>query len=639
MLLLRQYIEHKNPDNLRIHVWLNAIFWAGWITLLSQVPIPVPIPLLGANLGALYVVASAVYWLAIDIGVPLLVILWSLFVAALPIVPWGPGHGWFSGVILPIATFTIAGLTAFYAHIYYHEHAGYLNTSDKTADALETAHAVFWGPFYFWLFALLRAGYRPRFRAELDEAERRRILRIDGLAWNNWCGNVHCRPRIACVPLTLDDLSDIVRSASRDGRKLRLVGSGFNLSAMVATDDTLVFCERLHGVAVSSDRRTAWVECGTTNRQLNKALAAEGLQLPWNVVLENVMLGAVVTVGTHGSGKDTATMGDLVEAFDVIDANGNRRILSEKTIGTEGMTAARLAFGTFGVIARVQLRVEPACRVLQIDRRVTIEQALAELPHLVRNQDSVELFWFAFTDWIWIRTFERTEQPVTFNGHGLLFLARNFLDMMFLVGVISVASKCFPKRIPWILRQCASQLPFQKRVLPLTDALHYRRWLELKRTACVEVGFKMDERLANFNKAFEGTVRLVNEWGQKGHFPLDLTINVRFTGPSRALLSPAYGPGLTCFIEALFTQRSPEWKVFTSELYALWMSATPNALPHWAKEFEHVPGIDLVVRERLGSRLTRFLDTLQESGIDPNGMFVNELVRRVFFEPTRSELG
>jgi len=323
-------------------------------------------------------------------------------------------------------------------------------------------------------------------------------------------------------------------------------------------------------------------------------------------------------------------VGDLVMALDVIDANGDRRILSEETIGKDAMDAARAGFGMFGVIARVKLRIEPAYRVLQVDRRMKFSDALKEIPELVRNRDSVELFWFPYTDWIWVRTFDRTEEPLTFRSHGLGFLLKNFIEMLFLLGGISAVSKKFPSCLPWVVRSCASMLGFHERVVSLTDAVHYRRWIELKRTACVEVGFKIDESFSNFCRAFDGTRRLVDEWASKGHYPLDLTVNIRFVGPSRALLSPAYGPGLTCYIEALFTQRNMEWKAFTSELYLLWLSAHPSALPHWAKEFEHVPGIDVLAKERLDGRLSKFRAALEGTGVDPNRMFINGVVSRVF---------
>lgn len=50
-LVLRQWIEHRDPDNLRLPAIINPIGWLALTTLLSQVPLPVGVPLLGDNLG------------------------------------------------------------------------------------------------------------------------------------------------------------------------------------------------------------------------------------------------------------------------------------------------------------------------------------------------------------------------------------------------------------------------------------------------------------------------------------------------------------------------------------------------------------------------------------------------------------
>src|SRR5262245_2489173 len=122
-LVLRQYIEHKNPSNLRIHVWTNAVLWMSLSTLLSQIPAPITVPILGANIGAWWVIASAVYWISLDAGVSLLVLISTIAFAALPIVPWGPRDNRVMGVFLPITTVVSAGLVAMLSHIYHHEHA------------------------------------------------------------------------------------------------------------------------------------------------------------------------------------------------------------------------------------------------------------------------------------------------------------------------------------------------------------------------------------------------------------------------------------------------------------------------------------------------------------------------------------
>src|SRR5262245_11330891 len=121
--------------------------------------------------------------------------------------------------------------------------------------------------------------------------------------------------------------------------------------------------------------------------------------------------------------------------------------------------------------------------------------------------------------------------------------------------------------------------------------------------------------------------QLVDEWAARGRYPLNVAVNARFIGSSDALLSPAFGPGVTCYIEALSMEPTEGWTEFSAELAARWL-AIPGALPHWAKEFEHVPGIVGIARAQLGDRLERFLGALESAGTDPEGMFVNPLIDR-----------
>src|SRR5262245_55930154 len=89
--VLRQWIEHQNPANLRLHVWSNGAAWLGLTTALSQVPVPVAVPLLGPSVGAWFVALSVLYWAPADPLTAVLVGLMSIGWAHLPVTLWGPG--------------------------------------------------------------------------------------------------------------------------------------------------------------------------------------------------------------------------------------------------------------------------------------------------------------------------------------------------------------------------------------------------------------------------------------------------------------------------------------------------------------------------------------------------------------------
>lgn len=633
--VLRQYIEHKHPGNLYLHVWINSIGWLALATLASQVSTSIEIPLLGANLGAWFAILSALYWLPVD---PLLAggaLVWTALWALLPLAPWGPmsqgGHGWLGGVVAPLLTFTTTGLTALFAHVYYHEHCEFMKDEPRAKTVVETFHAVIWGIFHFWLEYLLSRGYRPALKTALDAAERQAILRRRGVPWQSWGETASAEPAVVCVPQSAADVQVAVKEAHGARRKVRVVGSGFTWPGFSATSDYLLFVERLDSVDVDLSDPTqpaAWVGAGATNRQINAVLARHQLTVPYNVVLETVRMAGVVSVGTHGSGRATATMSDLVLALEVVDSAGNLQILSQETVGEEGMRAARMGFGLFGVITRVRIAVVRQFAVLQTDSLCDEGDVLAKLAELVNRHDSVELYWLPYTDKVWLRTLDRSDRRPERLGLG--FLTSNFLQMLLFIGLIRKLVPRWPGVAVPMLRAGIHFLSFRPRVLLQAEAQHYRRWVELVKCRCVEVAFKVDEDLGAAQQAWLETRRLTQQQQHKRIFPLNVAVNMRFVGPSDALLSPAFGPGLTCYIEALAVQGTPAWPEFSSQLAQAWLQQ-PGALPHWAKEFDAIPGIAELTAERLGERLTRFRSALQAAGVDPAGQFANPLTQKLRF--------
>jgi hypothetical protein len=202
--------------------------------------------------------------------------------------------------------------------------------------------------------------------------------------------------------------------------------------------------------------------------------------------------------------------------------------------------------------------------------------------------------------------------------------------MLLFIGAIRRVASRWPWMAAPLMRLGVRCLSFRPRVLVQADAQHFRRWVELVKCRCVEVAFKVDPELERARQAWLATRRLVDERLRAGEYPVNLAVNMRFVGPSQALLSPAFGPGLTCYIEALAVQGTPAWPEFSRLLARAWLEQ-PGALPHWAKEFETVPEIERLTAERLGERLERFRAALAASGVDPHGRFANPLTLRLGF--------
>jgi FAD/FMN-containing dehydrogenase len=605
----------------RLRLLLRTAAWLAATTLLSRVPLPVPgAPAAVANLGACAAVLATLAWIRRDVASALLVGALTAAWASLPFAGWGP-----SGAVGgPIAALLLCWFGDWCVRAYFQTQATRPRPSDARAFWQGRAAQLALGAFGAWRSELLVRD------AARDAAAWAALRAVTGTRWRNWAEIVESRPAVASVPRTVDDLVVLVRESAAAGRRLRAVGGGFSWSGFCASDETLVHCGALDRVEVDlSDpaRPAVWAECGATNRAINDALRAHGLELPYNVVMETVRVGGITSMGTHGSGRHTATLGDLVEAFDVIDAAGRRRVLSEDTVGAEVMSAARLCFGLFGVIARVRLRAEPARPVLLRDQRVPLARALDRLEERLAVEESVELLWFPFSSGVWLHGYTRTDRPLP-RRPGLAKSASDLAQMFVLNGVHGTAARLVPQAVPWLLRAYSLAMPYGERVARRSEAIHYRQWLEVIRCTCVEVGFKVGDDFSRVRAAFDVARAIIDEFAARGEYPIDININIRFTGPSKALLSAAWGPGLTCYIEALAMGRPKGWEACSAALLRAWLQL-PGALPHWAKEFEHVPGVIPALRERLGERLTRFQNALRDSEIDPHGVFRNDLVQRL----------
>src|SRR2546426_808126 len=126
--------------------------------------------------------------------------------------------------------------------------------------------------------------------------------------------------------------------------------------------------------------------------------------VPLNVVLESVRFGGLIATGSHGSGWNSRTLSDLVSSIEIVTASGHLRTFEMGVDHDDILNAARLNLGLFGIIYRMTLTVQKTWNVRALDRRVPVEQVLENLQEWVLTHDSLDLFWWPFSDQFWVKS-------------------------------------------------------------------------------------------------------------------------------------------------------------------------------------------------------------------------------------------
>ncbi|MBE2195919.1 MAG: FAD-binding protein [Anaerolinea sp.] len=451
--------------------------------------------------------------------------------------------------------------------------------------------------------------------------------------WQNWGKTTECRPAYFFQPAHVDDLYRILAYAAEKRRKIRLVTSGHSWSALVPTDSILISMNHFDQVTMDlsdSAQPRVVIGVGATVRAVNDVLEKHGFALPLNVVLESVRFGGLIATGSHGSGWHNATLSDLVHAIDLISATGELHHFEQGIHSDEVMNAVRLNLGMFGIMLQVTLNIQKSWHVRAQDRRVPIPEVLNNLEELVCTHDNLDLFWWPFTDRMWVKSWQRTDAPITakprasaLDRWSAALTSRMYREALRLAHHV-------PTLTPLICRTMFLATPsVRDQVVQLVEAIHYRRSIEVATMGCVEVAFKINAGFANVKDAIQTVFERTKAYAARHHHPFNVTMNVRFIDHSQCLLSPAYGEGHTCYIEILSRTYQKDWFTFSGEIGAEWLKL-PQARPHWAKEYRHIPGVTEHLKRTFGENITRFNKVKQALGLDPDNLFVNDLLGEVF---------
>ena len=124
-------------------------------------------------------------------------------------------------------------------------------------------------------------------------------------------------------------------------------------------------------------------------------------------------------------------------------------------------------------------------------------------------------------------------------------------------------------------------------------------------------------------------------------FPLTLCMEMRVMHKSESLLCPASigDEDHITYLEVLSTVGTPGYESFFIEVAEEW--AKLGGIPHWQKQWEFLQkseSIDIFahIREMYGEKIGTFMRVRKDLGLDPNDIFMNDTMKKLFEENEES---
>ncbi|KAG0080902.1 hypothetical protein BGZ90_010853 [Linnemannia elongata] len=383
-------------------------------------------------------------------------------------------------------------------------------------------------------------------------------------------------------------------------KKIRCVASGYtwSSSSVVQEDGMLVFVDKMTKifpqVFVEGQSWNVEMETGVKVKALDEYLRRND---PPRTMTSNIVMGE------HGAATQSRTLSDLACEVKIVDATGTLNTFTRDKDPVEFSVAA-CNLGLLGVIYSYTLRVEPMFNLSVVGG--------ARLKEMVLQNDQTQILYWPFNshykckgetvtvryakDELWIKHWKRTDQPesVTFawklHRRVRQYIASALGSSTFRLMVakpktVRVLSGLFHREL---------KRPAEK-ILAAPDAIHYMANLE----AAVVIGLE-------------------------GEYPVNMTVDMRFIKSSDQIMSYVYGEdpeAIFCTMEILAVAETRGFEDFSAMLAQHLMSEY-KARVHWAKLWEHIPGIVPYLREHAGPQLDRF-ESIRKK-YDPQGIFLNK---------------
>ena len=425
--------------------------------------------------------------------------------------------------------------------------------------------------------------------------------------WRNWSGSVRAAPRELARPGSMDELARMIGAYGREGRRVRVVGSGHSFTPLAQTDDVLVTLDGLQGiVAVDETSQTVRVRGGTWLKTLGNALLERGLAQENLGDIDVQSIAGAISTGTHGTGVGFGTLATQVEGLTLVTASGDVVECSAER-EPDVFKAAQVSLGALGVIAEVTLRVVPAKRLRFQSRRERVDDLLSHLDEYKRDNAHFEFFWLPYTQYAQAKFLNETTKPAT--GSNLWGTFNRIVMENGVYWLLSEACRLAPPLTRPVSHISAwgvasvDEADWSHRVYATPRAVRFQE---------MEYNIPADQFPAALAEARETIARE----RFRVHFPIEC----RFVRADDIWLSPAYGRDSAYM--AVHMYRGMRYKEYFQAMEAIFRRH--EGRPHWGKMHSRT-AIELAALYPHWDDFRRV-----RASLDPNGMFLNDYLRRLF---------
>ncbi|MDX6408027.1 MAG: hypothetical protein QOE13_1098 [Gaiellaceae bacterium] len=186
-------------------------------------------------------------------------------------------------------------------------------------------------------------------------------------SWNEarvaWNLAVDQQPAAVALPESAEDVAAVVRWARNRGLRVAPQGTGHNAAAMGSLAHTvLVKTERMRGVEIDAEARTARVEAGVLWAEVSEAAARHGLAALAGSSPDVGVVGYSLGGGISWLARRYGLAANSVTAVELVNAEGEL-VRADAHNESELFWALRGGGGSFGVVTALEFQLYPITEV------------------------------------------------------------------------------------------------------------------------------------------------------------------------------------------------------------------------------------------------------------------------------------